>query len=127
MKDQEQETTVLEATKQASQNWQMAFNSGDAGGCADQYEQDAVMHAKPFGTFTGIRDIQAFWQKLIDDGFSDVEYLAPNIKVMDQSSAVLTAHWQMNKARGVIHKELWILQADGTAKLRTDEFEAVDS
>ena len=26
----------------------------------------------------------------------------------------------MNKARGVIHQELWVLQEDGTAKLRED-------
>ncbi|ESA32587.1 hypothetical protein N836_25055 [Leptolyngbya sp. Heron Island J] len=30
----------------------------------------------------------------------------------------------MNKAHGVIHKELWVLQVDGTAKLREDIFEA---
>ncbi len=30
----------------------------------------------------------------------------------------------MNKASGVIHKELWVLQPDGTAKLREDYFEA---
>jgi hypothetical protein len=30
----------------------------------------------------------------------------------------------MNKASGVIHKELWVLQEDGAAKLREDDFEA---
>ncbi len=30
----------------------------------------------------------------------------------------------MNKARGVIHKEFWILQEGGTAKLREDNFGA---
>lgn len=83
------------------------------------------MHARPFGTFTGTTEIQAFWQKLIADGFSDVEYLDPTIEVMDATSAVLTAGWKMNNAQGVIHKELWVLQADGTAKLREDDFEAM--
>ena len=32
---------------------------------------------------------------------------------------------KMNKAQGVIHKELWVLQSDGTAKLREDDFEAM--
>jgi len=31
----------------------------------------------------------------------------------------------MNKAGGVIHKELWVLQEDGNAKLREDDFEAM--
>ena len=26
----------------------------------------------------------------------------------------------MNKARGIIHQELWVWQEDGTAKLRED-------
>ena len=121
----EQTAVVLDAVKQASEQWKSAFNSGNAAGCANQYEDNAVMQARPFGTFTGIPEIQAFWQKLIDDGFAHVEYLDPHIKVVDETSAVLTSRWQMNKASGVIHKELWILQADGTAKLREDDFEAI--
>ena len=120
----EQSATVLQAVKAASSAWKSAFNSGNAAGCAAQYEKDAVMHARPFGTFTGTQEIQAFWQKLIDDGFSDVEYLDPTIEVLDQSSALLTSGWKMNNAAGVIHKELWVLQPDGTAKLREDDFEA---
>ncbi|MEO0376478.1 MAG: nuclear transport factor 2 family protein [Cyanobacteria bacterium P01_A01_bin.17] len=122
----EQEAAILEAAKRASEQWKGAFNAGDAAGCAAQYENNAVMQAKPFGTFTGTAEIQAFWQKLIDDGFTNVEYLNPQITAVDQSSAILTSRWQMNKASGVIHKELWVLQADGTAKLRTDEFEAIN-
>jgi len=125
MSSEEQKAAVLEATKRASEQWQSAFNSGDAAGCAAQYEENAVMRAKPFGTFTGTTEIQAFWQKLIDDGFSDVEYLEPSIKVVDETSAILTASWKMNKAKGVIHQELWVLQEDGTAKLREDDFEAI--
>ena len=30
----------------------------------------------------------------------------------------------MGKAKGVIHKELWVIQNDGIAKLREDDFEA---
>ena len=67
---------------------------------------------------------RGFWQKLIDDGFSDVDYIAPQIEVIDEKSAILTSGWKMNKAGGVIHKELWVLQEDGSAKLREDDFEA---
>ena len=82
MVSNEQKAIVLEAVHKASEQWKTAFNSGDAAGCAGQYEKNAVMQAKPFGTFTGIAAIQAFWQKLIDDGFSDVAYLEPQIKVI---------------------------------------------
>ena len=121
----EQKAMVLDAVKQASEQWKSAFNSGDAVGCANQYEDTAVMKVRRFGKFTGLPEIQAFWQQLIDDGFTNVEYLDPHITVIDETSAVLTSRWQMNKARGVIHKELWILQEDGTAKLREDDFETV--
>ena len=120
----DQETSILDAVQQASSRWQAAFNSGDAAGCAAEYESTAVMHARPFGTYTGTAEIQAFWQKIIDDGFSDVEYLNPKIEVLDDTSATLTSGWKMNKAKGIIHKELWVLQDDGSAKLREDDFEA---
>ena len=120
----ELEETVVEAVKLVSKQWKSAFNSGDASGCAAQYEENAVMHARPFGKFTGTTEIRDFWQKLIDDGYSEVEYLDPKIEVVDEKSAILTSGWKMNKASGVIHRELWVLQADGTAKLREDDFEA---
>ena len=119
-----QKSALLTAVNEASARWQMAFNTGDAAGCAAQYEVSATMQAMPFGTFTGRDEIQSFWQNLIDNGFSDVEYIEPNIEVIDETMAVLTAQWKMNKAYGVIHKEVWVLQADGTAKLREDRFEA---
>jgi ketosteroid isomerase-like protein len=124
MATKEQQEVVLNAVNKASAQWQSAFNSGDAAGCAAQYETTAIMHARPFGTFKGTSEIQGFWQKLVDDGFSDVEYVEPKIKVVDESSAVLTSGWKMNKASGVIHKELWVIQEDGSAKLREDDFEA---
>ena len=115
--------SLLEAINVASNKWKDAFNSGNASECANQYEENAVMNAKPFGTFTGRNEIQAFWQNLIDDGFTDVEYIDPNIEVIDATNAVLSSDWKMNKASGVITKELWVLQPDGTAKLREDNFE----
>lgn len=125
MLNKEQIATVENAVLIGSTAWKKAFNSGDAGGCAAQYETTAVMNAKPFGTFTGSAAIQEFWQKLIDDGFTDVEYLEPKIKVLNETSAILTSGWKMNKAQGLIHRELWVLQKDGTAKLRNDDFEAI--
>ena len=113
---------ILAAIKLASETWKNSFNSGNAAGCAAQYEPNAVMHARPFGTFTGTDAIQAFWQQLIEDGYTDVEYIDPKLEVVDESSAVLTSGWKMNKAGGVIHRELWVLQPDGTAKLREDGF-----
>ena len=82
------------------------------------------MHARPFSTFTGTAEIEDFWKKLIEDGYSNVDYIEPNIEVIDEKSALLKSGWKMNKAKGVIHKELWVLQSDGTAKLREDDFEA---
>ncbi|MEO0836563.1 MAG: nuclear transport factor 2 family protein [Cyanobacteria bacterium J06642_3] len=126
MLSKEQVAIVKDAVSTASTTWKKAFNLGDAAGCAAQYEPTAVMNAKPFGTFKGIAAIQEFWQQLIDDGFADVEYLEPKIEVVDETSAVLTSRWEMNKAKGIIHKELWVLQEDGSAKLRDDDFEAMN-
>eukprot|EP00752_Nemacystus_decipiens_P009753 g8710.t1 len=117
---------LLEIVSKASTVWKNAFNSQDAAGCAAQYEANAVMVAKPFGTFTGTAEIQGFWQKLMDDGFSDVDYVAPTVLTPedDMKSVTLSSNWTMNKAKGVITKELWVVQEDGTAKLAEDHFEA---
>ncbi len=120
-----QARTLLNAVTEASQRWKEAFNRGDAAGCAACYEPAAVMHARPFGTYTGGAEIREFWQKLIDDGFTDVEYIDPVTEIIDDRSAVLTAGWRMNNASGVIHRELWVLQSDGSARLREDDFEAL--
>ncbi len=116
--------TMFRAVQEASLHWQLAFNAGDAAGCAGLYEDSAVMHARPFGTFSGRDEIQGFWRKLIDDGFENVEYLNPKIEILSETTAVLTGAWKMNKAQGVIHKELWVMQPDGTTRLREDDFEA---
>jgi ketosteroid isomerase-like protein len=120
-----QHSKLLDAAKVASSNWQAGFNNGNAQQCAEQYEQEAVMDARPFGRFEGRQDIQSFWQQLIDDGFNDVQYIEPIFEVVNDTSVLLTSKWKMNKAQGVIHKELWCLQADGTAKLKEDDFEAL--
>lgn len=122
----EKKAVVQKAVEEASLRWVAAFNSGNAADCAAQYEESAVMQARPFGIFYGTDEIRTFWQNLINDGFAEVEYINPELNVIDETSAVLTSNWKMNKAGGVIHKELWILQSDGTAKLREDDFEATE-
>lgn len=126
MLSEEQKKNVLVAVKKASESWKIAFNSGNVEGCVAQYEENAVMNVNPFGQFSGTDQIRAFWQKLISEGFSDVEYIDPKIEVINETRAELKAGWKMNKAHGIIHRELWVLQSDGTAKLREDNFEALD-
>ena len=127
MMTNEQNKTVLEAINTASTQWKLAFNAGNSSGCAEHYEKDAVMHARPFGTFTGTTEIQRFWQQIMNDGYANVEYIDPKIEVVDETSGMLTSGWKMNKAEGVIHKEHWVLQEGGIAKLREDDFEVTHS
>lgn len=114
---------ILSACKTAIAAWQTAFNNQDAAGCAAQYEEDTVMHARPFGRFTGREEIQTFWQGIIDQGFSDVDYTDVEWVAMNDDSYVLTAKWTMNKAFGAVHHEQWRIQADGSALLAADDFE----
>ncbi|WP_300035701.1 nuclear transport factor 2 family protein [uncultured Roseobacter sp.] len=112
------------AVATASRQWRDAFNAGDAAGAAAMYEEDAVMVAEPFGTFEGREAIQAFWTQLVEGGFDDVVYFnTTTVVAQDLETAVVSAEWRMNKAHGIITKELWALQPDGTALLREDHFE----
>ena len=85
------------------------------------------MTAKPFGTFAGRETIQAFWENLISQGYSDVRYIEREIEIISATTAVISSKWSMNKAHGVITKELWVLQENGDAKLRIDQFEVLGS
>ena len=123
MTTQKETDALLAAVNEGSARWRAAFNSGDANGCAEAYESDAVMHARPMGIFNGRVEILAFWTKLIGDGFAEVEYIDPQVEVLDSCKAVIKSGWKMNKAKGIIHREVWVLQEDGTAKLREDDFE----
>ena len=105
MVSDEQKSIVLKAVEIGTAAWKTAFNTGNAAGCASHYEDDAIMRADPFGTFTGTAEIQAFWQNLMEGGYADVNYIEPQIEVIDASSARLTSAWTMNKAAGVIHTD----------------------
>ena len=109
----------------ASRAWRDAFNAGDAAAAAALYEEDAIMVAKPFGTFTGRAQIQQFWGNIIEQGFDDVVYYNTQTKIVDKTltAASVSASWEMNNASGIITNELWVLQDDGTALLREDHFE----
>ncbi|WP_299483692.1 SgcJ/EcaC family oxidoreductase [uncultured Roseibium sp.] len=113
------------AVAEASRAWRDAFNAGDAAAAAALYEEDAVMVAKPFGTFKGRQAIEAFWEDIIAKGFDDVVYYNTVARVADRSlkSVSISAEWKMNNAQGIITNELWVLQPDGKARLREDHFE----
>lgn len=113
---------VIVAVAKASKAWKVAFNSGDAAAAANLYEEGAVMVVEPFGTFTGRREILAFWENLVEKGFDDVVYHNTNMTLLDNNSASVSADWRMNNAQGIITNELWVVQSDGRALLREDHF-----
>lgn len=117
--------SALERAQAGISAWQVAFNSQDAAGCAAQYAEDAIMVAKPFGTFEGREAIQAFWQNIMNQGFHSVDYTNIQWEQDSEQSYILTAEWTMNKAFGVVHKELWEIQKDGLSRLTYDEFEVL--
>ena len=114
---------VLEICKQGIENWREAFNAQDAAGCANQYTQNCTMHARPFGTFEGKEAIQAFWQDIMDKGFKDVAYTDESWEPSGGDGYILSSKWTMNNAFGVVHREHWVVQSDGYARLVHDDFE----
>lgn len=103
--------------------WQQAFNQQDAAGCVAQYSRDATMNARPFGVFQGHEEIQQFWQNIIDQGFTNVSYSDVHWEAIGIDGYLLSAQWRMNKAFGVVHREHWVVESDGKARLISDEFE----
>jgi len=121
--DENQVVWVEKAVTAASAAWIGAFNNGDAAAAARQYTEDAVMEAKPFGVFTGRAEIEGFWQNIIAMGFADVTYILPKLEIVDETTGIISSGWRMNKAFGIITREVWKVQADGQALLVEDRFE----
>ncbi len=116
-------SNVLQRCQAGIDEWQAAFNNQDAAGCAAQYCANAVMHARPFGIFNGREEIQAFWLGIMDQGFAEVDYTDVTWEEAEDGGYILSANWTMNKAFGVVHREHWVLEEDGLARLISDDFE----
>ncbi|KXF82631.1 nuclear transport factor 2 family protein [Enterovibrio coralii] len=116
---------VLAACMEGIDNWKKAFNAQDAKGCAEQYTEGCIMHARPFGTFERRAAIEEFWQGIIDQGFEDVSYTDVSWESIGSDGYILSAKWTMNKAFGVIHREHWVVDSDGKARLVSDDFEVL--
>jgi len=117
--------TTLACCKKGIDAWKNAFNSQDAAGCAKQYKENATMEAKPFGTFEGRDAIQKFWRDIMDQGFCDVKYTNVKWEKLSEHEYLLSSNWTMNKAFGVVHREHWVVEEDGIARLLSDEFEVL--
>lgn len=106
----------------ASHEWIANFNNGDTLAVSKAYTKDALMTAKPFGTFKGRKSIAAFWTPFIKSGATDLQYANTSVKVLSKNKAILSADWQMNVGKGVITNETWI-KTGGVWKLSEDHFE----
>lgn len=114
---------TLALCKEGIKAWQEAFNNQDAVGCAAQYTDDCIMEAKPLGIFKGKEAILGCWENIIAQGFADVRYSNVEWEADKDEGYILTAIWEMNKAFGVVHREHWVIEADGKARLKSDSFE----
>ena len=118
------ESDALEQSLLAtSRAWIAGFNRGDVAACVAAYAPDAVMNARPMGSFTGRAEIEGFWRPFLESGAGELVYSDVKLEVVDARSVVLSASWSMNVGRGVITKELWLRQDDQSWLLQEDDFE----
>lgn len=106
----------------ASQQWIANFNKGKTIAVSKAYTKNALMVAKPFGTFKGRQAIEAFWTPFIESGATNLKYTNTQIKVVTENKAILSSDWEMNVGKGIITNETWIKTGD-TWKLSEDYFE----
>ncbi|NMH65112.1 cysteine hydrolase family protein [Shewanella salipaludis] len=113
---------IREQVMNASRQWIQDFNQGNTQACIARYLPQAQLQVSPFGRFAGIEAIAGFWQDFAGHRPGDLIYRNVDIKVLDDSQAILSANWRMNIASGFITKELWIKAADGQWYLAEDDF-----
>jgi ketosteroid isomerase-like protein len=113
---------VEEEVLQASKNWIRSFNSGNTIKVANGYTENAIMVAKPFGTFNGRVAIGEFWTKFIQSGATNLIYTDTKVKVINNKKAIVTSNWSMNVGKGIITNETWV-KINGIWELEKDNFE----
>ena len=113
------EAEVLQRSKQ----WIQDFNNKNAKGCIKAYTVDAVMNARPMGTYKGIGEIEGFWKPFIETGAAGLEYSNVEVAVENENTVLLRADWKMNVGKGVVIQERWVKQADGKWLIEYDDFE----
>jgi len=118
---------IKQAVLVCSQKWIEAFNKGDTDTYIAGYQVDAVINAKPLGTFKGTGEIDAFWRPFLASGAGELRYSDVNLEVVDASTVLLSASWTTNVERGIITLEKWDLQNDGNWLLAQDDFEIQDN
>jgi ketosteroid isomerase-like protein len=118
---------IKQAVLESSKKWIEAFNKGDADTCIAGYQGDAVINAKPMGTFKGTIEIDGFWRPFMASGAGELKYSDVKLEVVDVSTVLLSANWTMNVGRGIITLEKWELQSDGNWLLAQDDFEVQEN
>ncbi len=119
----ETENSAKEQVLRRSKAWIESFNRSDVDACVAAYQADAVMNAKPLGTFTGHEEIDAFWRPFMQSGAGGLKYSDVKLAAIDADTVHLSANWSMNVGRGVITLEKWVRQPDGVWLLAHDDFE----
>lgn len=105
-----------------SKQWITDFNNGNITAITNAYAKNAIMTAKPFGTYKGQKAIHNFWAPFIKSGATDLKYFNTTINVIDTKTVQLSSDWSMNVGEGIITNETWVKQ-NGFWKLTQDEFE----
>lgn len=109
-----------------SKKWVEDFNNRNIKGCVDAYTIDAVVNARPMGTFKGINQIEGFWRPFIETGAGELEYSNVVLAVENDNTVLLKADWKTNVGHGVIIQERWVKQPDGNWLLEYDDFEVLE-
>ena len=116
------ETEVLEQ----SRKWIQDFNKRNIKGCVQAYTIDAVVNARPMGTFKGLGEIEGFWRPFIETGAGELEYSNVVLAVEDNNTVLLKADWKMNVGEGNIIQQRWVKGSDGKWLLAYDDFEFIE-
>lgn len=110
---------------EVSNSWIKNFNKGNVDYCVSLYTEDATMIAKPFGTFRGRNEIDAFWRPFIASGAGYLVYRNTIVKEVNPNTVLIASDWSMNVGQGIITKEEWVKESDGKWRLKDDRFEVL--
>jgi len=102
---------------QTSEQFNRALIAKDFGQIAEFYDPVALMTHKPGQSYLGRDDIACFWKKWFATYAQPAFGNILKVSVKDQQAGYVDSYLSYDRGRGLIMKEHWLLNDNGSAQL----------
>jgi len=128
-----QKTVRSETIEKANENFMNAFSRGDASILSSLYTEDGQLLPANAGTITGQKEIQGFWQAVMDMGIKAARLETEELEILGSTAIevgkyTLLGHkdqvadsgkyiviWKSESGQWKLHRDIWTTSLPATS------------